>query len=214
MGHTPELPLSCEQIAEAMVKEAIRTDAAETERHGALRGDEPPEVVATTRGREGWLRDARQRLDQRRAQQARPIARSRPVAAGGKRRLEEDLDFEHHANANFETYYRRGVMRDGRRMSARPTPYTSLDVPAGKVNLTDPGSKLVHGMRGRVQGYNAQALCNEHYLIVGAEVTTASSDFGISLRCSPRRAASSPRPASAKRRGSCSPTPATDISSR
>ena len=60
-----------EQIARAIVEEAIATDAAETAVHGERRGDELPEIVATTRGREGWLRDARQRLDQQRARAGR-----------------------------------------------------------------------------------------------------------------------------------------------
>jgi hypothetical protein len=33
-------------------------------------------------------------------------------------------------------------------------------------------------MRGWIQGYNAQAACNEHQLIVAAELMTASPDFG------------------------------------
>src|ERR671936_614401 len=44
-----------EQIARAIVEEAIATDAAETAVHGPRRGDELPEVVATTHGRQGWL---------------------------------------------------------------------------------------------------------------------------------------------------------------
>ena len=43
-------------------------------------------------------------------------------------------------------------------MSARPTPYTPPATPPGKINLSDPDSKLVHGMNGWVQGYNAQAV--------------------------------------------------------
>jgi hypothetical protein len=46
------------------------------------------------------------------------------------------------------------------------------------VNVTDPDSKLGHGMRGWIQGYNAQAARNERRLIVAAKVMTASPDFG------------------------------------
>ena len=101
-----------EQIARTIIKEAITTDAAETALHGGRRGDELPEVVATTHGRQGWLRDARQRLDHERAQRAKPIPRSRPERLlESKRRLEEDLAVEREANANYEAYRRRGVMR-------------------------------------------------------------------------------------------------------
>jgi transposase len=168
-----------EQIARTIVEEAIDTDAAETAVHGERRGDELPEIVATSHGRQGWLRAARQRLDQQRAERAEPVPRSRPARLlEAQRRLQEDLAAEREANANYEAYRRRGVMRDGRRMSARPKRYSPPAKPQGKVNVTDPDSKLVHGMRGWIQGYNAQAACNEQHLIVAAEVMTASPDFG------------------------------------
>jgi hypothetical protein len=44
--------------------------------------------------------------------------------------------------------------------------------------VTDPDSHLVHGMRGWIQGYNAQAAVNESQIVLAAEVSTASPDFG------------------------------------
>jgi len=80
----------------------------------------------------------------------------------------------------YEAYRARGVGRTGRRFSpaATPKPYTPPATPGGKVNTTDLDSKLVKGMRGWIQGYNAQAVCNEQHLILAAEVMTASPDFG------------------------------------
>jgi len=67
--------------------------------------------------------------------------------------------------------------------------YSPPKQPDGKVNLSDPDSKLVHGMRGWVQGYNAQTVCNEQHLILAAEVMTTSPDFGPATdvqRCASR----------------------------
>lgn len=171
--------LSYEQIAQAIVEEAIETDQVETDRLGELRGDELPEIVASHQGRRGWLRAAAQRLEQQRAEQARSIPRSREARlVESMRRLEEELVVERHANDAYEAYRARGRMKNGRRFGAPPKPYTPPDKPTGKINVSDPDSRLVHGMRGWVQGYNAQAACNERGLIVAAEVMTASPDFG------------------------------------
>jgi transposase len=171
--------LDYEQLARAIVEEQIATDATETAALGERRGDELPEVIATTAGRRGWLRAARQRLDEQRAERAEPIPRSRAARLlEAKRRLEEDLAAEHEINTKYEAYRKRNVMRDGRRMSAPPKPYTPPATPQGKVSVTDLDSKLVKGMRGWIQGYNAQAACNDQHLIVAAEVMTASPDFG------------------------------------
>jgi Transposase DDE domain len=127
------------------------------------------------------LRDAKRRHEERRAQQARPIPRSRskrPIEA--KRRLEEDLEVERRANGAYEAYRARGIAADGsRRMAPGATKlYEPPDAPAGKVNLTDPDSRLVKAMRGWIQGYNAQAAVNELQIVLAAELTIDSPDFG------------------------------------
>jgi len=45
-------------------------------------------------------------------------------------------------------------MKDGRRFGGPPKPYTSPATPEGRVNVTDPDSKVVKGLRGWMQGYN------------------------------------------------------------
>ena len=107
-----------------------RPIAAEDELYGERRGDELPPELATNQGRRGWLREARRRLDEQRAQEARPIPRSRPERLReAKRRLEEELATECRANAAYEAYRERGVMRDGRRFGAPPKPYSAARAP-------------------------------------------------------------------------------------
>src|SRR5215210_5539726 len=66
-----------EQIARELLGQAAEIDAAEDEQFGERRGDELPPALSTREGRQRWLRAAQRRLDQRRADEARPIARSR-----------------------------------------------------------------------------------------------------------------------------------------
>src|SRR4051794_35430005 len=168
-----------EQIAREILEEAADVDAREDEQFGERRGDELPPELATREGRQRWLRDARRRQDERRAQQARPVPRSRAERLlEARRRLEEDLDVERRANAEYEAYRARGVMKDGRRFGGPPKPYQPPDTPVGKINLTDPDSRNVKTPRGWVQGYNAQAACTEDQIVIAAEVTVDSPDFG------------------------------------
>jgi transposase len=67
-----------EQIAKEILEEAAETDRLEDERYGEKRGDELPAELATEQGRRGWLREAKRRLDEKRAAEAEPIPRSRP----------------------------------------------------------------------------------------------------------------------------------------
>ena len=80
-----------EQLAREILEEADAVDAAEDERFGDVRGDELPPELATRQGRRGWLREAKRRLDDKRAEEARPIPCSRPERVReSKRRLEEE----------------------------------------------------------------------------------------------------------------------------
>jgi transposase len=168
-----------EEIAREILEEAAEIDELEDEQFGERRGDELPPALSTREGRQRWLRDARRRLDQRRAQEARPVARSRTKRLlEAKRRLEEELDVERRANAEYEAYRARGVMKDGRRFGRPPKPYQPPDTPTGKINLTDLDSRNVKTPRGWVQGYNAQAVATEQQIVIAAEVTIDSPDFG------------------------------------
>jgi transposase len=168
-----------EQIAREILAEAAETDRLEDELYGEKRGDELPPELATGEGRRAWLRDARRRLDEKRAADPKPVPRSRPKRLKeSKRRLEEELWTECQANEAYEAYRARGVMRDGRRFGRPADPYKPPEIPGGKVNITDPDSKNVKTPRGYVQGYNAQAVANEHQIVIAAEVNTDSPDFG------------------------------------
>jgi transposase len=168
-----------EQIAREILEEAAETDRVEDEQFGDRRGDELPPELATAQGRRGWLRDAKRRLDERRAEQARPIPASRPARLKeAKRRLEEELWTECEANAAYEAYRARGRMKDGRRFGRPPDPYQPPATPTGVIDVTDPDSRNVKTSRGWVQGYNAQAVVTAGQIVIAAEVTVDSPDFG------------------------------------
>ena len=108
--------LDYEQLAREILADAQVVDAEEDERFGDRRGDELPAELATVQGRRGWLREAKRRLDEQRAAEARPVPKSRPARLReGKRRLEEEHEVHCRANEAYEAYRARGVMKDGRR---------------------------------------------------------------------------------------------------
>jgi transposase len=172
---------SYEEIAREILEDAAAVDAEEDERFGDARGDELPGELATGQGRQRWLRDAKRRLDERRAREGKPIPKSRPDRLKeAKRRLEEEHRVECRANEAYEDYRRHGRMKNGRRLGAHspPKPYRPPPVPGGKINLTDLDSRNVKTPRGWVQGYNAQAVTTEDQIVIAAEVHASSADFG------------------------------------
>jgi transposase len=173
--------LDYEQVARELVERAIATDQAEDEFYGEARGDELPPEFSTTAGRRGWLREAKKRLESERSANPQPVPRDRPKRLKqAKRRLDEELWTEVRANTAYEAWRARGIAADGSRRMApgMAKPYTPPPTPPGRVNVTDPDSKVVKGLRGWMQGYNAQAVTNEQQIILAAEIETVGADFG------------------------------------
>jgi transposase len=167
------------QIARQLLAEHDEIDRQEDELFGEKRGDELPVEASHHNGRRAWLREAKRRLDDKRAEEATPIPRSRQARLKeSKRRLEENLAVERQANDAYEAYRARGVMKDGRRFGRPPNSYQPPDTPEGKVNITDPDSREVKTVRWVIQGYNPQAVVNENHILLAAEITIDSSDFG------------------------------------
>jgi transposase len=142
---------------------------------------DPAAMAGHRQARRGWMREARHQLDEQRRQQAQPIPRSRAQRLlEAERRMQEDLAVESSASAGYDAWraQRAATGVKGHRMGGPPKPYDPPMEPTGKINVTDPDSRNVKSPRGWVQGYNAQAVVNENHIVLAAEVTIDSPDFG------------------------------------
>ncbi|MGN6170201.1 MAG: transposase, partial [Solirubrobacteraceae bacterium] len=174
-----------DQGAQTEPIQAEPEDCTEVERPGEA--EEPggadyafdaEQIVARVQGREGWLREAQRQLDQHRWRDPEPVPRSRSgrlVMAA--ERLEDELEAEGHGNQAYEQYRIEGRTKDGRRLPSPPKPYEPPAVPDGKVNLTDPDSRLVKAHHSFPQGYNAQAVVDQSQIVLAAEITTEATDW-------------------------------------
>lgn len=131
-------------------------------------------------GRREWFRVARAELDAHCAQQARAIPRGREDRLlGALERLEESHRVQLEANAAYDRW--RATARDtkGRVLKGNSKPYTPPELPEGRINLSDFDSRVMRtrGTPAR-QAYNAQAAVDEHQIVLAAEVTVESPDFG------------------------------------
>ena len=139
-----------QQIAEEILAEAERIDAADDAELGERRGGELPE---------GWAR----RRDRR------------PRLAAALRQLEEQgaWDWE-----SYQAERAAKEKAAGRRLAGRkPRPGTNKS--KGKrrhANTTDPDSRMLRARNRFLQGYNAQAAMSADQVIVASELTNAAND--------------------------------------
>jgi transposase len=178
---------SYEQIAQEILEDAARIDAAEDELYGDARGDELPEGLRTSGDRRRVLREAKQALDAERAAEAKQIPRGRSERlVECRRRLRQDWQLERHVVTEHAAWHAAGVASDGSRrmVGARHNikPYPLPSEPAGKINVSDPDSRNLKTTRGWVQGYNAQAVVGEGQIILAAEISVESLDTATSRR--------------------------------
>ena len=175
----PQATRDYEQIAREILAEADAVDAEEDERSVTRAATScRPSWRPRRAGAAGCARPSAG-SDEQRAEEARPIPRDRPDRLKeAKRRLEEEHRVECRANAAYEAYRARGVDKNGKKFGRPPKPFEPPSAPAGKINLSDLDSRNVKTSRGWVQGYNAQAVATDDQIVIAAEVTVASPDFG------------------------------------
>ena len=134
-------------------RELEREDSGPAEPEVPLELEAKNIVGRGRQGRDAWLREGKRQLEQHRWETPDSIPRGRPgrllLAA---ERLQADHDVECRSNAAYEHYRATARDRLGRRPGGRAEPYRPPELPAGKVNTTDPDSRPIPIGFGFVQG--------------------------------------------------------------
>lgn len=140
---------------ERILAEAGRVDAEEDERFGEARGDELPAGLTARRSRIERLRRCREELEAEHAK--------------AHTAYQENLRWR----AAWETEHARKL--GGR----KPAPLDPDALSKRKINTTDPDSRVIpRAGRAALQGYNAQAVACQGQIILAAEITQQTNDYG------------------------------------
>src|SRR6266542_1080421 len=140
------------EVAEILCQ-AAEADQREDAQYGDARGDELPEALASKAGRLDRLRQAKARLEAEAAERARRFAERAAVSAAA------------------------AAAKGKPPRQLKPRARDEAPNPKATANITDPDSRLLHTRKGRVQGYNAQAVTTLEQVIVAAELTQDANDF-------------------------------------
>ncbi len=146
---------SIREQVDAMMADAEAQDAAENLQFGEdRRGDEMPTEMADPTSRKARLTACKRQLEEE----------------AKERTADQKKAFDAYTQSERET----GKRRVGR----PPKPVSSEPEANAQANVTDPQSRIMKTRRGYVQGYNAQAVANEHQIVLAAEVTQDRNDYG------------------------------------
>jgi hypothetical protein len=140
------------EVAE-ILRQAVEADQRQDAEYGDARGDELPAALASKASRLARLRQAKAWLETEAAERARRFTErvaASTAAAAAKGKPPPTL---------------------------KPRARDEAPNPKATANVTDPDSRLLHARKGRVQGYNAQAVTTYEQVIVAAELTQDANDF-------------------------------------
>jgi transposase len=154
-----------EAEAAAAVKEHAKA-ALDAARHGRKpRGRKPKHPAAALARAQADHRAALARAEAKQAERAAKVAAAQAAgrklggfAPGPDRALEQ-------AEA---------ALTAAQQAAAQAPPPT-----VGQVNVTDPDSRIMKTAHGWVQGYNAQAIANQHQIVLACDVSQHAGDVGL-----------------------------------